>query len=156
MIHKVVIRTLSLMLLSFHSAYGAESAPPQDVAAAVNDPRQLVTMPAEARDNMRQDMLDHLSALNEILGYLAKDELDAAAETAEKRLGKSSMGKYRATGMGPGRFMPLEMRNIGWGMHEAASDFATTARQGESRATFAALQRVINSCSVCHYSYRTR
>ena len=57
-------------------------------------------------------MYDHLSALNEIIGLLAKNKIDAVADVAESRMGKSSMGKHRATDMGPGRFMPPEMRNI--------------------------------------------
>ena len=56
-------------------------------------------------------MFDHLSALNEIIDLLAKNKIDAVADVAESRMGKSSMGKHRATDMG-GRFMPPEMRNI--------------------------------------------
>jgi hypothetical protein len=59
-------------------------------------------MPDKARQLMRDDMLDQLSALNEIIGYPGENNLDAAAEVAETRIGKSSMGKHRATGMGPG------------------------------------------------------
>lgn len=40
----------------------------------------------------------------------------ATAEVAENRMGNISMGKTRASGMGPGRFMPLEMHNLGWNM----------------------------------------
>ena len=59
-------------------------------------------MPDKARQLMRDDMLDHLSALNEIIGYPGENNLDAAAEVAATRTGNSSMGKHRATGMGPG------------------------------------------------------
>jgi hypothetical protein len=102
-------------------------------------------------------MLDHISALNEIIGYLAENNLDAAANVAESRMGKSSMGKHRATGgMGPGKFMPVEMRNIGWGMHEAATAFSRTAKQGDLKNAYSTLQKVTGSCVACHYSYRTR
>ena len=68
------------------------------------DHRQLVTMPELPRSLMRTDMQDHLVALNEIFGYLAENKLDAAGETAEKRLGQSAMGKHAviARGQGPG------------------------------------------------------
>ena len=124
--------------------------------SSTGDLRQLVSMPDQAREFMRKDMLDHLSVLSEIIGYLASNNIDAASDVAEARLGRSSMGKYRSTGMGPGRFMPLEMRNLGWGMHDAASEFSKIAKQGDLKKAYSALQKVTNSCVACHYSYRTR
>jgi len=120
------------------------------------DTRQFVSMPDQARELMRKDMLDHLSALNEIIGYLVSNDLDVAADVAETRMGRSSMGKHRGTGMGPGRFMPLEMRNLGWGMHDAATEFSKIAKQGDLKSAYSALQKVTSSCVACHYSYRTR
>jgi hypothetical protein len=105
---------------------------------------------------MLQDMLDHLSSLTEILGHLAENNLDAVSEIAETRMGKSSMGKHRATGMGPGRFMPIAMRNMGWNMHESASELSRIAKDGELNDVFAALQKVTAACAKCHYSYRVR
>lgn len=103
------------------------------------DPRQLVSMPEQTRQFMQDGMLDNLSALDEILGHLASENLDAAANVAETRMGKSSMGKHHGTGMGPGRFMPFEMRKIGRSVHFAATDFAEVARQGDKKAAYAAL-----------------
>ena len=59
---------------------GQPPAPPQDH-------RQLVSMPELPRALMRADMQDHLVALNEIFGYLAENNLAAAADTAESRIG---------------------------------------------------------------------
>ena len=145
----------TVLLFAFHSAHGEESTSAEKESSD-SDPRQLVTMPDQARQLMRQDMLDHLSALTEIIGYLAENNLDAAANTAETRMGKSTMGKHRASGMGPGRFMPLEMRNIGWGMHGSATEFAQIAKKGDLKNAYSALQKVTGSCVACHYTYRTR
>ena len=126
-------------------------APPQDH-------RQLIAMPELPRALMRTDMQDHLVALNEIFGYLAENKLDAAAETAEKRLGKSAMGKHAAMarGQGPGRFMPDAMRQMGWEMHAAASEFPHVAKGVDTAKTYTALQKVMTSCVACHMSFRTR
>lgn len=121
-----------------------------------DDGRQLVSMPAAAQQLLRQDMLDHLSALNQILGLLGASEYQKASELAERRLGKSSMGRHRGTGMGPGRFMPAEMHRIGIGMHQAASEFAVTVANQDPSAAYTALQRVTSSCVACHASFRTR
>jgi len=148
----------TMLLLTSQSAHGAEAG--GEAQSTTNSPdsdhRQLVSMPDETSQLMRKDMLDHLSALNEIIGHLAENNLDAAADVAESRMGKSSMGKHRATGMGPGRFMPVEMRNIGWGMHESASELSREARDGNLKGAYSALQKVTASCVACHYSYRTR
>lgn len=122
------------------------------------DGRQLVAMPDTARAIMRADMLDHLVALNEIAGHLAENDLAAAADTAENRIGNSTIGKHAAMarGQGPGRYMPDAMRQLGWGMHSAASEFALTVKQGDQAKTYAALQKVMSSCVACHMSFRTR
>jgi hypothetical protein len=146
------------LFIPIHFALAEENNPavPAGGGGVSDDPRQLVAMPEQARALMRQDMLDHLSTLNEILGHLASNNLAAAAEVAESRMGNSSMGKHRASGMGPGRFMPLEMRNLGWTMHAAASEFANVAKQGDVTAAYTALQHLTSACITCHYSYRTR
>jgi len=149
-----IITTLVLTLLS--TTAGAQEQNKESTQSSSEDSRIFVDMPAQARGYMRQDMLDHLIALNEIIGLLASDDLPALAEIAETRIGRSSMGKYRGTGMGPGRFMPLEMRNIGWSMHDAATELAVLAKKGDKAATVKALQKLTTSCVVCHNSYRTR
>jgi hypothetical protein len=158
MLKMVSLFATTVLLFAFHSAHGEESA--GDAQGATESPgsdlRQLVSMPEQARQLMREDMLDHLSALNEIIGYLAENNLDAAANVAQTRMGKSSMGKHRATGMGPGRFMPLDMRNIGWGMHESATEFSRIAKEGDIKGAYSALQKLTTSCVGCHYSFRTR
>ena len=129
-----------------------------DGQAALEDHRQLATMPEKARAIMRTDMQDHLVALNEIFGYLAEGNLVAASETAEERLGNSSTGRHAmiARGRGPGRFMPEAMRQLGWGMHDAASEFALVLKRGDAAKTYTALQSVTSSCVACHMSFRTR
>jgi len=142
------------MLFVSHAEVVAEGQA-EDVVQA-GDHRQLITMPAEVVQLMRTDMRDHMAAMNEVLGFLADGDLETASEIAETRLGKSSMGKHRATGMGPGRFMPLEMRNIGWGMHESASEFAEVAKGGDTGQAYQAFRKVTASCVACHHAYRVR
>ena len=157
--HRIVRLPLTTVLLfASHSVYSEDA---NNSNQFVEDPsgtdsRQLVSMPDQSRELMRKDMLEHLSALNEIIGYLALNNFDAAAEVAETRMGKSSMGKHRGTGMGPGRFMPLEMKSLGMGMHDAASKFSQVAKQSDMKSAYSALQQVTGSCVACHYSYRTR
>ncbi len=122
----------------------------------VNDSRTFVNMPPMAQQLMRQDMLIHLSALTQILNFLSAGNLNDAAQIAETQIGQSAMGKHRGTGMGPGRFMPQPMRQMGWNMHTAGSEFAKIAETGNTTQAYAALAKVTATCVACHAVYRTR
>jgi hypothetical protein len=134
---------------------GAAAQPPAQPQPPP-DHRQLVEMPPQTRAFVRQDMLGHLTAINEIVADLGKGDLKSAADTAESQLGVSTMGKYRGSRYAPGRFMPTAMRNMGWTLHKAASDFAKVARQGDTKQAYIALEKVTSSCIGCHFSFRTR
>jgi len=151
------MRAFSFLILVAGVLAAGSGALAQD-AAVPDDPRQLVTMPPIARTVMREDMIDHLGALTEIVGLLAADKLKEAGEVAEKRMGRSTMGKHaaRTRGKGPGRFMPPEMHGIAMAGHDAASEFAKVAATGDKAQTLAALQALTSTCVACHASYRTR
>jgi hypothetical protein len=120
------------------------------------DFRTLVEMPDKARQILHEDMLDHLAVLNEINRYLAENNLRSAAEVAETGMGRSLLAKYQDEDIRPGRYMPKEMRKIGWELHHAATEFAKAARQGNLKKTLQAYHRITSACVACHYSYRTR
>ena len=154
----LAVFALLVFTIPFITSLGlAETTDKKEVPATENtDHRILVSMPDQARALMRADMIEHLATINEILGLLANNQLEIAAATAEAKLGRSSMGKHRATGMGPGRFMPSEMRSLGMNMHNAASEFSELAKKGDLNVAYSAFQKVTNYCVACHYSYRTR
>ena len=120
------------------------------------DDRQQVDLPPMMRDHMLANMRDHLLALQEITAMLAADKYDDAADTAEERLGLSSLDAHGAGHMA--RFMPPGMAATGNAMHAAASRFAIAARDaavdGGIAPAFAALSEVMRHCVACHAAYR--
>ena len=132
---------------------GTEAAAPE---SQLIDLRSYVEIPEKARRILQEDMLDHLAVLNEINRYLAEKDLPAAADVAETGMGRSLLSKYQDEEMRPGRYMPKEMREIGWELHNAAAQFVTAARQGNLQKTLLAYQRITSACVSCHYSYRIR
>lgn len=120
------------------------------------DMRTLVEIPEKPRLILLEDMLDHLTVLNEINHYLAANDLHAAAEVAETGMGQSLLSKYQDVDMRPGRYMPKRMREIGWELHEAATQFSKVARQGNLQETMIAYHRITSACVACHFSYRAR
>ena len=154
--NKIVSLVVTVIVVTFSSMSGFAAETQQAEQASSDDKRLFVSMPKKARNLMRKDMLDHMAALNEIIGHLANNDLKAAAKTAETRMGRSSMGKHRGTGMGPGRFMPDAMHSIGRGMHDDASEFAEIANKGDLKAAYVAVQKITGRCVSCHYAFRIR
>ena len=121
---------------------------------ADGDSRQVVELPDMMQQHMMSNMRDHLVAINDILTYLANDELDMAAEVAESRLGMSSLKNHGARHMA--KYMPEAMRQVGTSMHKAASRFALIAQEGEALPAYKALTEVTSACVTCHAGYRIR
>jgi hypothetical protein len=71
-------------------------------------------------------------------------------------MGQSLRRRNQDREFGPGRYMPEEMRRMGWELHEAASNFALVAKRQHPQSTYGALQKITEACIACHYSYRTR
>jgi len=157
-----LFRLLALAILSLPMAVYGEAKTGDSGAAGeapveqFTDFRTLVEIPEKPRLILQEDMLDHLAVLNEINHYLADNDLKSAAEVAQSGMGRSLLSKYQDQDMRPGRYMPKEMREIGYELHNAAADFAMVARQGNLQKTMEAYHRITGACVACHYSYRIR
>ena len=121
---------------------------------ASSDARILVEMPQMMQEHMMSNMRDHLAAVNDILLYLGRGELEQAAETSEYRLGMSSLESHGASHMA--KFMPEGMRQAGTSMHKAASRFSLKAQEGDVLAAYKALSEITSACVACHSGYRVR
>ena len=121
---------------------------------ASGDNRIAVELPAMMQQHMLSNMRDHLAAINEILAFLGNDQLDEAAETAEQRLGMSSLQSHGASHMAG--FMPEGMRQAGTSMHKAASRFALKAQEGDALTAYRALTDITAACVACHSGYRIK
>lgn len=153
----VTLAFLSVSLAVPGYARGGDmDADAESLENQITDFRTLVEIPDKPRKILQEDMLDHLAALNEINRYLAENKLNSAADVAESGMGRSLLSKYQDLGMRPGRYMPKEMREIGWELHNAAIQFAKVAREGNLQKALAAYHRITSACVACHYSYRTR
>ena len=126
--------------------------------ALADDARQMARLPPPAQEALRQEMLDNLLAVNEILSLMAAGKVREAGEVAESKLGRSAMGKHRDKPFEarPGPHMPPAMHGIGMDGHQAASEFAAAAKTGDRDKALALLPNLTSACVACHFSYRTR
>jgi hypothetical protein len=123
-------------------------------SVASEDFRVLVELPEMMQQHMLSNMRDHLSAVNDILVYLNDGEPDKAAETAEYRLGMSSLKSHGASHMA--KFMPEGMREMGTAMHRAASRLALIAQEGDVLSAYKALSNITSACVACHSAYKIK
>lgn len=128
------------------------------VVAVADDARQLAPLPPAAQESLRQEMLDNLAAVNEVLTLMAAGKVKEAGEAAEAKLGISAMGKHRGQPLEarPGPHMPPAMHGIGMDGHKAVSEFAAVAKTGDRDKALALLPNLTAACVGCHFSYRTR
>jgi hypothetical protein len=126
--------------------------------AMAEDARQLATLPPAAQESLRQEMLDNLLAINEVLALMAEGKVKEAGVAAEAKLGMSAMGKHRSKPFDarPGPHMPPAMHGIGMDGHKAVSEFAAVAKAGDRDKALALLPNLSSACVGCHFSYRTR
>ena len=123
-------------------------------SASSDDPRVLVELPDMMQQHMLSNMRDHLAAINEILVFLGSGELEKASETAEFRLGMSSLELHGASHIA--KFMPEGMREAGTAMHRAASRFAVKAQEGDALEAYKAVSGITSACVACHSGYRVK
>lgn len=124
------------------------------LAAAEADPRTAIVLPADLRPAFLAHMRHHMDALDDIIAGLAAADFKGAAAVARTELVPGS-------GEGFGRYLPLEFREMGLGMHRAAAEFATVAEVVPAQPTvadwqkaIAALQTISAQCRGCHGAYR--
>jgi len=126
--------------------------------SAEQDQRILVDFPPMMQTHMMSNMRDHLLSLQTITQQISEKRYDAAAETAEQRLGMSSLDDHGASHIG--KLMPKGMSAMGTRMHHAASRFAIVASDGavndNSEKVFSALSDIMKECVACHAAYKIR
>ncbi len=124
--------------------------------------RHAVKLPRDLRESFLENMRDHLSAVSEIQAALAEKNFDKAAEIAKNRLGLDAPSSAACR---PGmemadlaKFMPENIRAVGFKMHSAADQFAVDAKNAgtdsDYRAVIDSLSKVTRQCVSCHTQYR--
>jgi hypothetical protein len=126
--------------------------------AQAEDSRHLASLPPAAQESLRQEMLDNLVALNEVMSLMAVGKVREAGAAAEASLGESAMGKHRTKPLEarPGPHMPPAMHALGMDGHKAASAFARVAATGDREKALVLLPNLTGACISCHFSYRIR
>jgi cytochrome c556 len=101
-------------------------------------------------EHQKQNMREHLAAVQAIIAALGRDDMDAVA-TAAARIGYSEAMGQMCEHMGaaaPG-FTALALD-----FHHTADTIAEAARRGDRAGVLSALDRTLRTCVGCHATYR--
>lgn len=122
-----------------------------EVAEPATEARQRLTMPAESRDLVLQEMRHMLEAVDGILAGVAADDMEAVAAAARKG------GTEYAVDLDPAVAdrLPREFKELGMRTHRGFDDLAARARQGATgERIIADLGGLTGNCVGCHVAYR--
>jgi len=125
-------------------------------AAAMDDTRVVLDLPREVRTVFLEHMRSHMNSLDNVLQLMAAGKTKEAATFARKEM---AIGQ----GLGIGRYMPAEFREMGFGFHRAADDFARLAAETPEPPDAAGWSKLINGlaqvtaqCNGCHAAFRVK
>ncbi|MDP1917162.1 MAG: hypothetical protein Q8L14_13055 [Myxococcales bacterium] len=159
--------SLSLVLSACQRAEPpAPAAPPVVPAAAptsVVDPRVAAFDALDAMDtrkpvplipmmahHQKQNMRDHLVAVQEIVVALAADDF-AAVETANARIAPSPQMAQMCNHMGMGA---PGFSDQALGFHQTADSIGAAAKKKDRKAVLDALGKTLATCTACHAAWK--
>jgi hypothetical protein len=122
-------------------------APPE---AGANDARTPVPLLPMMADHQKQNMRDHLLAVQEIVAALAIDDY-AAVERSAGRIGYSEQMGQMCAHMGAGAPGFTEQALA---FHHTADTIAGAARRRDRAAVTRALGTTLQTCTTCHAAFR--
>jgi hypothetical protein len=116
------------------------------------DTRVAVPLVPMMANHQKQDMRDHLLAVQEIVLASGRDDF-AGVERAAARIGYSAEMGQMCTHMGAGAKGFTEQALA---FHHTADSIAGAARQHDRPAVMAALGATLQACTACHETFRQR
>ena len=144
----------SLILLgtAVFPCMAAESSTHPDPAMELDrmDQRTPVPLSPHMALHQKQNMRDHLEAIQAIIAGLAKKDFPAI-ETAAARMGfsKEMEGMCQRMGAGAPGFSDRAIK-----FHKTADEIAVYARKKDEKGVLDGLNRTLEQCSSCHATYR--
>jgi len=115
-----------------------------------SDTRQPLILLAPMAEHQKQNMREHLAAIQGIVAAIGHDDMDGVAKAAS-RIGYSETMGQMCEHMGaatPG------FTSLALDFHHTADTIGDAARRGDRAAALSALDRTLQACVGCHATYR--
>ena len=120
------------------------------------DSRQLLQMPATARNTLRIEMLERLQALQLIMQAIAEGKPQDAAQVAKAAIGMGVMMRHgkRAPEAIPRNYMPEGMTPLSKQSHMLGDELSEALKSGDRKRIDVKLSEVMGNCVACHNQFR--
>lgn len=128
----------------------AAAAPSPWAALSAMDPRRPVPLLPMMASHQKQNMRDHLLAVQEIVSALATEDYPAV-ERAAGRIGYSEHMGQMCTHMGAGA---PGFTQQALGFHRTADRIAAAARERSRERVLTELGATLQTCTSCHAAWR--
>jgi len=115
-----------------------------------DDARRPLRLPAMMAVHQKQNMREHLAAVQAVVAAIGRDDMDGVAK-ASARIGYSEAVGQMCKQMGaaaPG-FTPMALS-----FHHTADTIGEAARRGDRPGVLSALERTLQTCVACHDTFR--
>lgn len=120
------------------------------------DSRQLLQMPAAAKNTLRVEMLERMQALQQVMQAVADGKPQDAAKIAKAGIGMGVMMRHskRAPEAIPRNYMPEGMQPLSKQSHMLGDELAEALSSGDRKRIDGKLADVVGNCVACHSLYR--
>ena len=114
------------------------------------DPREPVPLQPMMAWHQKQNMQQHLVAIERITGALSREDWEAVAEAAATIESSPQMQQMcQHMGAGAEGFTPLALK-----FHERADGIGEAAREQDTAGVLRATSETLQACTSCHATYR--
>jgi cytochrome c556 len=114
------------------------------------DTRQPLPLPAMMAEHQKQNMRQHLAAVQAIIAAITRDDMDAVAKAAASIGYSEAMGQMcEHMGAAAPGFTVMALN-----FHHIADTIGDAARRGDRAGVLSALDRTLQTCVGCHATYR--
>jgi cytochrome c556 len=137
-----------LLLLLAGTPIRAEEHPMMSTSGT--DARQPLPLTAMMAAHQKQNMREHLAAVQAIVAAIARDDLEGVAKAAAALGYSQAMGQMcEHMGAAAPGFTPMALD-----FHHTADTIGDAARRGDRAAVLTALGGTLQTCVACHAAYR--
>jgi len=145
-----LVKPVSMILCLGWFAGMSQAAPKADSELDRLDKRKPVPLSPKMALHQKQNMREHLEAVQAIISGLSHDDFPAVEKAANK-IGYSDEMKQMCTHMGAGAPGFTEMAIQ---FHKTADTIAEAARFKDRVATLKALDKTLQTCTSCHTQFK--
>lgn len=121
----------------------------QHTGHAIHDDRISLGLSPQMKQHQLSNMRAHMEAVQSIVGLLAKDEFDQAAQVAHSQLGLTDEMKQMCGSFGNEKF-----ERLGLAFHESGDKLGDVLKTRDMGKSLQALHETTGYCVQCHATFR--